>query len=61
MAEQKTRQSKRKAPPKVDETAEPTGIRKALENPIVILLIVIVSVLLLLFGIWALARFLSGS
>lgn len=54
------RKSKRKAPPKVDETAEPTGLKKLLENPIVILVFIIVVIILLLLGIWGLAEFLSG-
>ena len=53
------RKSKRKAPPREDDS-EPTGLRKAIANPIVILGIIIVVVILLVLGIWGLAGWLSG-
>lgn len=61
MAERKSpdKKSRRKSAPKEDD-AEPTGFRKMVENPVIILVFVIVLVILLLAGIWGLAAFLSG-
>lgn len=53
------RKSKRKAPPKVDEDAEPTGFRKLAQNPWFILIMIAVTVAFLVIGIFALSQFLS--
>jgi membrane-bound ClpP family serine protease len=60
MADKTATKSRRKSAPKVDESAEPTGIKKALQNPVIILVLVILGVLALIGAIWGLAEFLSG-
>lgn len=59
MAESK-RKSQRKSAPKIDESAEPTGIKKVLQNPIVLLVLVILFTLAVVGAIWGVAQFLSG-